>query len=103
MPVKVFPCRGKHKNPLALKNPENLCADCKGLADYVRDRVEKFPFMESKTFCSVCRVHCYRADERKKIREVMGFSGPRMMFYHPLLAVKHLATTIRMKMESKIL
>jgi hypothetical protein len=27
---------------------------------------------------------------REKIREVMRFSGPRMMFYHPVMAVRHL-------------
>ena len=40
--------------------------------------------MESKTFCSNCRVHCYCPDMREKIRMVMRFSGPRMLFYHPV-------------------
>lgn len=92
-------CKGKHKNPLALKNPENLCADCKGLSDYVRERVKKCPFMETKTFCSACRVHCYKAEMRQKIREVMRFSGPRMMFYHPVLALRHVFTTVKTKLK----
>ncbi|MBR1715823.1 MAG: nitrous oxide-stimulated promoter family protein [Treponema sp.] len=87
-------CKGKHKNRLALKNPEKLCDDCKRLSDYVYERVKKCPFMETKTFCSACRVHCYKAEMRQKIREVMRFSGPRMLFYHPLLAIKHVLVTI---------
>ena len=27
--------------------------------------------------------------EREKIREVMRFSGPRMLFYHPIIAIRH--------------
>ena len=60
-------------------------------------RIEKCPFMETKTFCSNCRVHCYRAEMREKIREVMRFSGPRMIFYHPVMAVRHVVSSIREK------
>ena len=44
--------------------------------------------METKTFCSNCRVHCYRSEMREEIRKVMRFSGPRMFFYHPA-AIRH--------------
>ena len=50
---------------------------------------DKCPFMETKTFCSNCRVHCYKPEMREKIREVMRFSGPRMLFYHPIMALRH--------------
>lgn len=66
-----------------------LCPECQKLHDYAMMRTEKCPFMESKTFCSNCRVHCYKADMREKIREVMRFSGPRMMLYHPVMAISH--------------
>ena len=58
---------------------------------------EKCPFMESKTFCSNCRVHCYCPDMRAKIRMVMRFSGPRMLFYHPVLAIRHLVESTKGK------
>ena len=96
--IQIY-CKGKHKNHLAFKNPENLCDECKRLSEYVRERVAKCPFMETKTFCSACKVHCYKSEMRQKIREVMRFSGPRMMRYHPVLAVKHVITTIKRKVE----
>ena len=68
----------------------SLCPDCRQLLDYAVLRSDKCPFMETKTFCSNCRVHCYKADMRQKIKEVMRFSGPRMIFYHPVLAIRHL-------------
>ena len=34
---------------------------------------------------------------RKKIREVMRFSGPRMIFHHPVMAVRHLIDSLKEK------
>ena len=66
-----------------------LCEECKSLKDYSILRIDRCPFMETKTFCSNCKVHCYKADMREKIRKVMRFSGPRMVFYHPVTAIHH--------------
>ena len=83
-------CRKNH-------HTKELCPDCTALADYARQRSDKCPFMESKTFCSNCTVHCYRPEMREKIRAVMRFSGPRMMFHHPVAAVRHLIETKKEK------
>lgn len=32
-------------------------------------------------------------EKRKRIREVMRWSGPHMLFVHPTIAVKHLVTS----------
>lgn len=66
-----------------------LCPECTALEAYARLRSEKCPFMEEKTFCSNCRVHCYKPEMREKIRAVMAFSGPRMLLYHPIMAIRH--------------
>lgn len=50
-----------------------------------------------KTFCSNCRVHCYKPEMREKIREVMRFSGPRMIWYHPMAAISHVLETKKEK------
>lgn len=75
-----------------------LCQECEELSNYAKQRSDKCPFMETKTFCSNCKVHCYKPEMRKKIREVMRFSGPRMIFYHPILAIRHV---IESKKEAK--
>ena len=46
---------------------------------YAHQRIDCCPFMESKTFCSNCSVHCYQKEQREQIRRVMRFSGPRML------------------------
>ena len=67
-----------------------LCPACEALNDYARERSDKCPFMENKTFCSNCKVHCYKPEMREEIRKVMRFSGPRMIFYHPFMAMRHM-------------
>ena len=76
---------------------KELCPDCAALDSYARLRSDKCPFMETKTFCSNCKVHCYKADMRQKIREVMRFSGPRMIFHHPIMAIRHVIETKKEK------
>lgn len=89
--IKIY-CHGKHQT----KKGE-LCPECKELTDYCNVRTEKCPFMETKTFCSACSVHCYAKDKKEKIREVMRYAGPRMLLYHPILAVKHAVITLKSK------
>ena len=80
--IRIY-CKKKHGTK------KGLCSECEALDAYARMRSEKCPFMETKTFCSNCKVHCYKADMREKIRAVMRFSGPRMIFSHPIMAIRH--------------
>ncbi len=75
-------CRKKHGG-------RELCPECAALDAYAKKRSDHCPFMETKTFCSNCKVHCYKPEMRQKIREVMRFSGPRMIFHHPIMAIRH--------------
>ena len=59
------------------------------LDEYARSRSDRCPFMETKTFCANCRVHCCKPEMRAQIREVMRYSGPRMMLHHPVMAARH--------------
>lgn len=88
-------CRKNHSE-YDHKN-HHMCPQCQQLADYAKQRSEKCPFMEEKTFCANCKVHCYKPDMREKIRVVMRYSGPRMLFYHPILAIWHLLCSIKEK------
>ncbi|MGN0151352.1 MAG: nitrous oxide-stimulated promoter family protein [Wujia sp.] len=86
-------CRKKH----GARYKGELCPDCRELCTYACARSKHCPFMDEKTFCVNCRVHCYKTDMRESIREVMRFSGPRMIFYHPGMALWHLICSKREK------
>jgi hypothetical protein len=86
--VQIY-CRKKHNIT------SGQCSDCRELTDYALTRLEKCPFQESKPTCSKCTVHCFRPEMRVKIREVMRYSGPRMLVHHPILAIGHLVDGLR--------
>ena len=83
-------CRGNHGTKKGL-----LCPECEALTRYACERSDKCPFMETKTFCSNCKVHCYKPEMREKIRAVMRYSGPRMILHAPIPALRHVIETIK--------
>lgn len=77
-------CRDRHATP------EGLCGECVTLMDYATRRVDRCVFGEDKPTCANCKVHCYNAEMRERIRTVMRYAGPRMLWRHPLLAIAHI-------------
>ncbi len=85
----VLYCRGQHGTMSV------LCAECEALRDYARHRLRKCPFQEGKTTCTKCPIHCYKPEMRAQIRSVMRYAGPRMLYRHPLLALRHMVDGLR--------
>lgn len=77
----------------------DTCPECQELTAYALARLDRCPFQEKKPTCSKCSIHCYRPEMREKIREVMRYSGPRMLTRHPVLAVGHLLDSFRRSEE----
>lgn len=72
-----------------------LCPECATLLDYALRRLDSCRFGYGKPSCRKCPVHCYRADMRERIRTVMRWAGPRMIFRHPIAATRHLLRELR--------
>ncbi len=53
---------------------ERLCGECADLLEYAAGRLADCP-RNPKPACRDCTTHCYRPDYRRRIREVMKFSG----------------------------
>jgi hypothetical protein len=70
---------------------DGLCPECAELLAYARLRLEKCHYGVEKPTCANCETHCYKPAMREQVREVMRYSGPRMLRRHPVLAVAHLA------------
>ena len=81
---------GSRGSGLVSQGGQGLCGECRELLEYSLARLEHCKFGNAKTKCHKCPVHCYRPDMREKIRTVMRFSGPRMLLYHPLEALRYL-------------
>jgi predicted amidophosphoribosyltransferase len=67
-----------------------LCEDCIQLLDYAEQRLANCPFGEDKPACNHCQVHCYSTTQRERVKAVMRYAGPRMLWRHPLLSLYHL-------------
>jgi hypothetical protein len=81
--IKIY-CHDQHKT-----SDGQFCADCRELLDYANRRLERCPFHGDKTTCANCKIHCYRPDMKVRIRDIMRYSGPRMICHHPILAMFH--------------
>jgi hypothetical protein len=82
--VRIF-CQAHHA-----ASKGKLCSDCAEMLDYAKQRLSNCPFGPEKGPCSKCTIHCYKPDMRQHIREIMRFSGPKMLTKHPVLAINHL-------------
>jgi len=72
-----------------------LCDDCKALKDYAFKRINNCVFNPDKPTCKNCTIHCYSAKNKEAIRQVMRFSGPRMMLKFPGMTILHLIDGMR--------
>ncbi len=79
--IRIY-CRDQHGGA--------LCADCQQLTRYVQLRLDRCRFGEEKPTCAKCPVHCYQRESREQIKAVMRYAGPRMLWEHPWLSLRHL-------------
>ncbi len=88
--VRLY-CRRRHGSR------DTLCSDCSELLDYATCRLDRCPYGEEKPTCAKCPIHCYRPAMQDRAKEVMAFSGPHMLWHHPILAIRHLLDGFRSK------
>ena len=77
-----------------------LCPDCRTLLHYATQRLDCCRYAEAKPTCDACTVHCYKPEMREQIRQVMRYSGPRMIWYHPFMAITHVIRKIQSKRKA---
>lgn len=88
-------CRKQHGSR------EGLCPDCRALLDYAMLRLDRCRYGQNKPTCDSCPVHCYKPEMRERIRQAMRYSGPRMIVYHPWMAIKHVARKRKSRNQAK--
>jgi hypothetical protein len=69
---------------------DTLPEEYQQLAEYANKRLDHCRYGEQKPACKDCPTHCYAPKEREAIREVMRWTGPRMMWYDPKAAFAHI-------------
>src|SRR6056297_90918 len=80
-------CRGNHS-----KN--SPCSECMEVINYGLNKIDSCIYGINKPFCSKCTIHCYEENMKKKVKDIMRYSGPRIIFYHPIISLKHFLSSI---------
>ncbi len=80
--VRIY-CRDHHQLE------DGVCEQCRQFLDYARLRLERCRFGPEKPTCAKCPVHCYQRARRDEARTVMRYAGPRMLWEHPILSLRH--------------
>ena len=81
--VHVY-CKSKHGS-----ENNQLCEDCTEFLEYAYKRLDNCPFHEEKPTCGKCLVHCYQPAMKQKAKTIMRYSGPRLIYKNPILALHH--------------
>ena len=94
--VQVY-CRARHRDSPKgkveltglMEIEQNLCEECLELVNYAVLRRIRCP-LNPKPACKRCPIHCYGKEYRGRIREVMAFSGRKMILRGRLDYIGHL-------------
>lgn len=76
-------------NEMHNSEKNELCTDCSILFDYAKHRIDKCFYGDKKPVCSKCKVHCYKPEKRSEIKEIMQYSGPKMLWKSPVLSLRY--------------
>jgi hypothetical protein len=83
--VEVY-CAGKHggveKHPYLLpedRGERRMCAECSAFMAYAVARRVHCPLEAEKPSCKHCRTHCYAKPQLAKVKEIMAYSGRKLM------------------------
>jgi len=82
--IKLYCVR--HHSPIG----DPPCEQCLELIAYAHLKLDHCPFGNNKPACNKCPLHCFQPQMRSRIKLIMRYSGPRMIYCHPVLAIKHL-------------
>ena len=82
-------CRDHHRDQIVEKNdptgasfqiPKRFryCPECWSFLNYAISRRLQCP-LEDKPTCKHCHIHCYRPGHRDRVREIMRYSGKKLL------------------------
>lgn len=74
----------------ALHKTKGQCEPCATFLIYANEKLDRCPYGQAKPTCNRCPIHCYKPKQRALAKKIMRYAGPRMLIYHPILAIQHL-------------
>lgn len=59
--------------------PLQLCPECAAFVAYAVQKRKNCPLEAEKPSCKHCRIHCYGPQQRALVKQIMAWSGRRMI------------------------
>ena len=94
-------CKDHHTKELDSHHGSTVCVDCNEFVKHAEQKLDRCVYGDKKPACKSCPIHCYRPEKREQARLIMRYAGPKMLFKHPILAIKHLIKSTK-KFPNKI-
>jgi hypothetical protein len=57
---------------------------------YAELRFDKCLFADNEPTCDNCPVHCYEPAMRDRVKQILRYAGPRVMYNHLFMAIRHI-------------
>ena len=80
-------CSAHHDS--AEHDEAGLCPSCREAVSATFERASNCPNHQTGN-CEDCEIKCQRGDAQARIRQIMRYSAPRMLFRHPLMTLEYL-------------
>ena len=81
-------CQGNHAD--AQKDEGGMCPECRATIENTLSRAASCPYGHQD-----CKTHCQRGDAQIRIKAIMRYAAPKMMFRHPIMAFEYLRKKLR--------
>ena len=90
--MTVIYCKAHHQDSVCNDGVcnDSVCDDCAAFIKHAEQKLDRCVYGELKPACKACPIHCYKPEQKEQARLIMRYSGPKMLFKHPILAIKHL-------------
>ena len=66
-----------------------LCSKCNALLLTIMTKIDRCPYGITKPICDRCERPCFGATQTKEFLTIMEKSQTKMLFKHPMMAIKH--------------
>ncbi len=82
--IQIY-CRGRHRK-------KQLCPSCQELLEITRLHLSECPPEDDRPFFSSHTIQCFKPEQREEIEQMLGYSGPRLLWHHPMIAIRYMVT-----------
>ena len=71
------------------KDAAGVCEECRTAVEATFNRADACPYDHAHN-CQDCTTKCQRGENQERIKQIMRYAAPRMIYRHPLMTFEYL-------------